>query len=99
MSVSALEAVVNVLNQRPANGVQTSSNNGDFESYLTQAIQTADNQGDDNRAFTDAILSGELNNLHDATIAAREAELSLSLVVQVRDRMVEAYNEIMRMQV
>jgi flagellar hook-basal body complex protein FliE len=97
MSISAIEAVINVLNQKPASGV--TSADGGFQSYLTQAIEAANNQGDDNRAFTDAILSGELNNLHDATIAAREAELSLSLVVQMRDRMVEAYNEIMRMQV
>ncbi|MDD3921677.1 MAG: flagellar hook-basal body complex protein FliE [Eubacteriales bacterium] len=99
MAVSGISSVLNVLNDRPANGISSEENNDKFADYLSQAIDLAEDTSDNSIAFNDALLLGELDNLHDATIAARKAELSLSLTVQVRNKLVDAYNEIMRMQV
>lgn len=43
--------------------------------------------------------TGDLTNLHDYTIAATEAAVTTQLTVAVRNKAVEAFNEIMRMQV
>ncbi len=99
MAVFAIDAVNNVLNGRAAGTANTSESSTQFKDFLTQAIDQAELTSADNQAYTDALLMGEVSNLHDATIAAREAELSLSLTVQIRDRLVDAYTEIMRMQV
>jgi len=45
------------------------------------------------------IAAGETKNLHDAMIKLEEADISMRLMVQVRNKAVEAYQEIMRMQV
>ena len=45
------------------------------------------------------IATGETKNLHEAMIKLEEADISLRLMVQVRNKAVEAYQEIMRMQV
>ncbi|SHJ81426.1 flagellar hook-basal body complex protein FliE [Malonomonas rubra DSM 5091] len=45
------------------------------------------------------IAAGETKNLHEAMIKLEEADISLRLMVQVRNKAVEAYQEIMRMQV
>ncbi len=45
------------------------------------------------------IAAGETKNLHDAMIKLEEADISLRMLVQVRNKAVEAYHEIMRMQV
>ena len=45
------------------------------------------------------IAAGETKNLHGAMIKMEEADISLRLMVQVRNKAVEAYQEIMRMQV
>ncbi|MDA3904196.1 MAG: flagellar hook-basal body complex protein FliE [Desulfuromusa sp.] len=45
------------------------------------------------------IAAGETKNLHGAMIKLEEADISLRLMVQVRNKAVEAYQEIMRMQV
>ena len=43
--------------------------------------------------------TGDLSNIHDYTIAATEAQLTTQVTVAVRNKAVEAFNEIMRMQV
>ncbi len=99
MPVTAIQAVANVLNNQAAGTANTSGGEMAFKDFLTSAIDNAELTTADSRAYTDALLIGEVNDLHNVTIAAREAELAISLTVQIRDRMVESYNEIMRMQV
>ncbi|WP_303722303.1 flagellar hook-basal body complex protein FliE [Malonomonas rubra] len=45
------------------------------------------------------IAAGETKNLHEAVIKLEEADISLRLMVQIRNKAVEAYQEVMRMQV
>lgn len=43
--------------------------------------------------------SGEAQNLHDVMIAVEQADLSLRMLVQMRNKALEAYNEIMKMNI
>lgn len=99
MNISSIDAVANVLNGLPAGTANVSEGDSSFKDFLTQAIDNAELTTADSRAYTDALLIGELNDIHSATIAAREAELAVNLTVQIRNRLVDAYTEIMRMQV
>jgi flagellar hook-basal body complex protein FliE len=45
------------------------------------------------------LMSGENVSLHQAVIAMEEASLSFQLMVEVRNKLVESYQELMRMQV
>ncbi|MEA3212880.1 MAG: flagellar hook-basal body complex protein FliE [Chthoniobacter sp.] len=45
------------------------------------------------------VLSGESTNLHQAMISMQEAGVAFSLMVEVRNKLVESYQELMRMQV
>lgn len=45
------------------------------------------------------LQSGSVQNLHEVMIAVEEAEVSLRMLVQLRNRAVTAYEEIMRMQI
>lgn len=45
------------------------------------------------------VASGELEDVHRATISMQKAKLALDLTIQVRNKVIEAYQEIMRMQV
>ncbi len=43
------------------------------------------------------LATGQTDNLHDITIASTKASLSVELFVQLRNKALDAYNEIMRM--
>ncbi|KQQ96175.1 flagellar hook-basal body complex protein FliE [Massilia sp. Leaf139] len=45
------------------------------------------------------LVAGESQSLHDVMIKMEEAKLSFQLLAQVRNRLLEAYQEVMRMQV
>lgn len=48
---------------------------------------------------TQQLITGEVQNAHEVMIKTQEAVLALEMTVQLRNKMVEAYQEIMRMQV
>ena len=45
------------------------------------------------------LITGETNNVHQAMIAVQEASVAFSLMVEVRNKLVDSYQELMRMQV
>jgi flagellar hook-basal body complex protein FliE len=72
---------------------------GDFGAAVANALdslQATQNHADD---LATKAATGDLQDVHDYTIAATEASLATELTVAVRNRAVDAFNEIMRMQV
>lgn len=68
---------------------------GDSLARLVDAVEQSNREA--NRAVG-AMLDGE-GDVHDAMIALQRADLTLQLTVQVRNKLVQAYQEIMRMPV
>ena len=44
-------------------------------------------------------MTGESTNLHQAVIAGQESSVALTLMVELRNKLVESYQELMRAQV
>ncbi len=76
-----------------------SSSKTSFMDHLKEAV------GDVNKMQVDAdklsvdVSTGKSGNLHEAMLAMSQAQLGFNFVVQVRNKALEAYNEVMRMQV
>ena len=70
-----------------------------FSNILNDTIQQTQDAQAANSESNAAILSGTQDSLHTAMIDAQKAELSLQLTVQIRNKILDSYNEIMRMQV
>ena len=51
------------------------------------------------RAKAHEVLAGESDNLHQSMIAMQEAGVSFNLMLEVRNKMMESYQELMRMSV
>ena len=71
---------------------------GAFQDVLSNAIQTVETFGQDASNSVQRFLSGEGEELHSTVMATQKAELSFELFQQVRNKVVSAYQEIMRMQ-
>lgn len=73
-----------------------------FESFLNTAIE---NINTTNSYLSDAeneeikFALGETENTHDLTIALQKASTALQYTVAIRDKLMEAYREIMQMQI
>ena len=66
---------------------------------LSSAIQKVEAIGQNASTSVERFLSGEGEELHTTILAATQAELSFNLFLQARNKVVGAYQEIMRMQV
>jgi flagellar hook-basal body complex protein FliE len=71
---------------------------GAFASTLTGAVENLQQLQSTSNELAVKAVTGDLQDIHQATIAATRASVTLDLVVAVRDRSVAAFNEIMRMQ-
>jgi flagellar hook-basal body complex protein FliE len=74
------------------------SSAGEFRSMLAGAIQRVEKFQTQATQSVDRYLAGENEDLHTTALAAQRAELALDLFVQARNKVVAAYQEIMRMQ-
>jgi len=76
---------------------QASSNS--FSSMLGQFVSEVNSQSNASAQAVSALQSGQGVPLHKAVIAMEESNVSFQLMVEVRNRLLDSYQEIMRMQV
>jgi flagellar hook-basal body complex protein FliE len=75
-----------------------SAGGGAFQDVFTSAIQEVEAFSQNAADSAQKFLSGEGEELHTTIMAAQRAELSFDMFLQVRNKVVSAYQEIMRMQ-
>lgn len=71
---------------------------GPFQQALAAAIQGVEASGQNAAASVERFLGGEGEELHTTIMAAQRAELAFEMFLQARNKVVSAYQEIMRMQ-
>jgi flagellar hook-basal body complex protein FliE len=74
------------------------SDTGDFCQLLETAIARVEASGAESTRAVDKFLSGESEDLHSVALAGQKAALQFEMFLQVRNKMVQAYQEVMRMQ-
>jgi flagellar hook-basal body complex protein FliE len=73
------------------------SSGGAFQDVLSGAIQRVESFSQNASASVERFLSGENEEIHTTILATQQAELSMELFMQARNKVVSAYQEIMRM--
>jgi flagellar hook-basal body complex protein FliE len=72
---------------------------GGFGSIFSDAMQKVGEMNNDATKSVENFLSGEGDDLHKTIMATQRADLGMELFLQVRNKVVSAYQEVMRMQV
>jgi flagellar hook-basal body complex protein FliE len=70
-----------------------------FASMLGQIVSDVNAKQNVSAQTVSALQSGQTVPLHQAVIAMEEANVSFQLMVEVRNRLLDSYQEIMRMQI
>ena len=70
-----------------------------FGSFLKTAIADTNDAQIQSDVMTQKLIMGENVELHEVMIAAQKAAISLNATMEVRNKIVEAYQEIIRMPV
>jgi flagellar hook-basal body complex protein FliE len=95
--ISAVRPVVNTI-ETPSTGLRAESGEF-FASHLKASMETVEGLGKQASQSTERFLNGEGEELHNVALAMQKAELSFELFLQVRNKVVQAYQEVMRMQI
>ena len=84
---------------KPADTNPIAKVGSDFSKVIQSTIDqvvTAEHQGDQ---AIEKLQSGQAKNLHEVMISAEKADISLKMLVQFRNKALQAYEEVMRMQI
>jgi len=81
-------------------GAEGGDNGGmDFASWLRKSMAETNQQLMDADQQVTRLALGETDNLHQVMISLERAKLSFQLMVQVRNKFLEAYQDVLRMQI
>ncbi len=70
-----------------------------FANTLKDAIKSVNDQQITSDKLTQRLINGEDVDLHEVMIASQKASITLNATIEVRNKAIEAYQEIMRMSV
>jgi len=71
---------------------------GGFGAVFESAVNSVENTRQQSTEAVEKFLKGEGGELHTTVLATQKAELTFQLFLQARNKVVDAYQEIMRMQ-
>lgn len=75
---------------------QTQTNFGNIIKDTIARTVEAESQGEQ---AIEGLASGQAKNLHEVMISVEKADISLKMLVQFRNKALQAYEEVMRMQI
>jgi flagellar hook-basal body complex protein FliE len=78
--------------------IKASKSDQDFGDMLQDAVRQVDQLQWDASVKVADLLTGQGGDVHSAMIAVEKADLTFQLMMQVRNKVVQAYQEISRMQ-
>ena len=70
-----------------------------FKNAFTYAIEQVDDAQSDASMQVEAFVAGEQENLHEVMIKLNQAKTAFHMMVEVRNKMMDAYQELFRMQI
>lgn len=98
--VRMISSIQGVIDSQQAITDFTISNNQEktANQFLLELLKVNDKQINGEHLLQD-LASGKTDNIHHVMLSLEDAKLSLQLLVQVRNKLLEGYQDILRMQV
>jgi len=84
---------------QPGTAASSAGGQGGFTSALKDAIGQVEQMHSDAQQQESELLQGDRKDVHNVMIAVEKADIAFQLMMQVRNKIVNAYQEISRMQI
>ena len=84
---------------KPAEANPVTETKKTFSDFINSSIKQVNNAQIKGDIAIEKLHTGEAQNLHDVMISVEQADISLRMLVQIRNKALTAYEEIMRMQI
>lgn len=84
---------------RPADSSPVSTAANGFADIIQSTISQVNQAQNNGEAAIQQLNTGKAESLHEVMIAVEEADISLKMLVQMRNKALQAYEEVMRMQI
>ncbi len=69
-----------------------------FGDLLSQAVASVNRQAQDSAALSEGLVTGQHSNIHETMIAMEESGISFRMLAKVESKVIDAYKEVMRLQ-
>lgn len=92
-SLGHIPSISDVGSSSGTNGIDS------FKDVLSKVLEETNSAQNDSSALTQAMASGMTDNIQQVMIAGEKANILLQLTMQIRTKVLDAYTEIMRMQI
>jgi len=81
-----------------AQGAEVTAEGANFGDLLKQAMQEVDAAQHTAQQEARNLMTGEATDMHSAILAVQKADVSFQMMMAVRSKLIDAYREVMRMQ-
>lgn len=100
MKINAYVPDTKIFDQINVNETKQDNNTvGTFGDILKDKIDAVNDQQINAENVTESFVKGENTDIHNVMLATSEATMSLQLAIQIRNKFIDAYQELNRMQV
>ncbi|WP_069649615.1 flagellar hook-basal body complex protein FliE [Caloranaerobacter ferrireducens] len=70
-----------------------------FGDFFKEALDKVNSLQKDADRYNRLLATGQVDNIHEVMIASEKANIALQLTLSIRNKVIDAYKEIMRMQI
>jgi len=88
----------NTAGKAVAQGPELTAEGANFGDLLKQAMQEVDAAQHTAQQEARNLMTGEATDMHSAILAVQKADVSFQMMMAVRSKLIDAYREVMRMQ-
>ncbi|MBW9154952.1 flagellar hook-basal body complex protein FliE [Clostridium tagluense] len=99
MNINAYVDNTKIFNELQNNPVEGENKSTDFLDTLKEKLNEVNDKQIEADDITQKFIKGEEQDVHKVMLSTEEAKLSLELAVQIRNKLVDAYQEFNRMQI
>jgi len=97
--INPIQSRLQLLNLNQIDDKKQTETGKDFQALLKENINKVNNRQLESNQLTEDFALGKTDNIHQVMIAGEKAETSMKLTLAVQNKVIDAYKEIMRLQV